>query len=86
MRALIGHQHVMDLMITNIPGPPIPLYFMGAELLEIFPYVPLVQHTTVGIAIVSYNGRLDFGLSGDWDTTADLGVLADGITKGIGEL
>lgn len=86
VRALIGHQRVMDLMITNIPGPPIPLYFMGAELLEIFPYVPLVQHTTVGVAIVSYNGHLNFGLSGDWDTTADLGILADGITKGLGEL
>lgn len=86
VRAFITHQHVMDLMITNIPGPPFPLYFMGAELLEIYPYVPLLQNTTVGIAIVSYNGKLNFGLSGDWDSTPDLPVLAEGITKALADI
>jgi len=77
---------VMNLMVTNVPGPQFPLYFMGSELLEIFPFVSLLQHTTIGVAIASYNGQIAFGLSGDWDSTPDMSVLAEGIAKAIAAL
>jgi len=86
VRSIIANQRVMNLMVTNVPGPQFPLYFMGSELLEIFPFVSLLQHTTIGVAIASYNGQIAFGLSGDWDSTPDMSVLAEGIAKAIAAL
>jgi len=68
-----------NVVITNVPGPPFPLYLLGAELVSIYPLVPLFDHQGVGIALVSYNGRFFWGLNGDWQTTPDLHELVDGI-------
>ena len=84
-RAAVHGRHFVNAVITNVPGPPLPLYLRGAQMLEAFPYVPLSEDTTVGVAIASYNGALNMGLTGDWDTTADLDVLASGIEKALGE-
>jgi WS/DGAT/MGAT family acyltransferase len=77
---------LFNLTITNVPGPQIPLYALGAELREIHPLVPLAADHTVGIAIFSYNGALVLGLSADRASTADLHVLAEGIEDGFAEL
>ncbi len=77
---------LFNLTITNVPGPQIPLYALGAELREIHPLVPLAAEHTIGIAIFSYNGTLVLGLSADRDTTPDLQVLAEGIEEGLAEL
>ena len=55
-------------------------------MLECFPYVPLGGHVRVGVAIFSYDGALDFGVTGDYDTAPDIEVLCDGIEAGIEEL
>lgn len=65
-----------NIIVTDIPGPQFPLYLLGAELLEAIPMVPLYQNQGVGIAIVSYNGRLFFGLNADAARVEDLSVLA----------
>lgn len=83
---VMAHASGINLTVTNVPGPQFPLYFLGGRLLEIFPYVPLAEQTDVGIAALSYNGQLNYGLTGDWDTAADLAVLADGIEKSLEEL
>ncbi|MCC7078725.1 MAG: wax ester/triacylglycerol synthase family O-acyltransferase [Acidimicrobiia bacterium] len=86
VRALIDRQHVMTLMVTNVPGPQFPLFFRGSELLEIFPCVPILQNTTLGVAIASYNGKVVFGITGDWDSTTDIDVLTEGIAKALTDL
>lgn len=81
-----ARQRVISLVVTNVPGPQFPLYCLGAEMREAYPYVPLLGQVSVGVAVLSYNGQLNFGLSGDWDTAADLAVFAEGIEKALGNL
>ena len=71
---------------TNVPGPGQPLYGMGRRLLEIIPYVPIAAAVRTGIAIFSYCGGLTFGITGDFETSPDLDVLARGIEHGVAEL
>ena len=68
------------------PGPQFPLYAAGRRMLEAFPYVPLAGTVRIGIAIFSYDGMLNFGVTGDFDSAADVGVLAGGIEGGLSEL
>lgn len=75
----IHHQPFTDMVVTNVPGPPCPLYFLGAQLLESIPIVPLGGNLTIGIAILSYNGTLTFGVHADAGTCPDLAVLIEGI-------
>jgi hypothetical protein len=55
-------------------------------MLEYYPFVPLSHGVRVGTAVLSYNGRLAFGITGDFDTASDVGVLARAIKAGIREL
>jgi diacylglycerol O-acyltransferase len=70
-------------VVTNVPGPTIPLYAAGREMLEYLPFVPLGPGVRIGVAILSYNGRLGFGVTGDFDTAPDIDVVADGIEAAI---
>ena len=71
---------------TNVPGPGQPLYGMGRRLLEIIPYVPIAAAVRTGVAIFSYCGDLTFGITGDFEASPDLDVLARGIEHGVAEL
>ena len=73
-------------MCTNVPGPQVPLYCMGARMLEAYPMVPLSRNMNLGIAILSYWGSLHVGLLADGDQWPDLDVLEAGIDDGFGEL
>ena len=75
-----------NLLVTNIPGPQFPLYLLGRELEEIFPVAFLAGDRALAIAIMSYNGRMSFGLIGDLDAMADMDVVADGIAHSLREL
>jgi diacylglycerol O-acyltransferase len=79
-------QHSIATVATNVPGPQQPLYLAGREMLEYLPFVPIAPGVRVGIAIVSYNGRLAFGITGDFDTAPDIDVVAHGIEDAIAEL
>jgi WS/DGAT/MGAT family acyltransferase len=74
---LQARQRLFNLVVTNVPGPQHPLYVMGRELLALYPMVPLAQNTGLGVAIMSYNGQLNYGLVGDYDGLADIEALAD---------
>jgi diacylglycerol O-acyltransferase len=76
----------VNLTITNVPGPQFPLYCLGAEVLEAFPYVGIVGGQALTVAVLSYNGNLDFGLTGDREVLPDLDLLAEGILAGFAEL
>jgi WS/DGAT/MGAT family acyltransferase len=83
---LQARQRLFNLVVTNVPGPQLPLYVLGRELESIFPMVPLAKNTALGIAIMSYNGQLNFGLAGDYDALADIEVLADELQASIAEI
>jgi diacylglycerol O-acyltransferase / wax synthase len=77
---------LFNLTITNVPGPQVPLYAFGARLEEVLPLVPLAADHAVGIAVLSYDGQLVFGLAGDERAAPDLDVLAEGIEASLEEL
>ena len=79
-------QRSVNTVTTNVPGPQIPLYCLGREMLAYHPYVPLSYGVRVGTAILSYNGAISFGVTGDYDTAPDVDVLAAAITTGFDEL
>jgi WS/DGAT/MGAT family acyltransferase len=83
---LVSRQRAFNLVITNVPGPQVPLYMLGRQMQEVYPVLPLSDNTTLGVALLSYNGTIGFGLLGDYDTASDLAVLAEGIEKSTAEL
>jgi diacylglycerol O-acyltransferase / wax synthase len=79
-------QRNVNTVTTNVPGPQTALFFSGRRMLEAFPYVPLGGHVRVGVAIFSYDGALNFGATGDYDTAPDIELLCRGIEAGLAEL
>jgi WS/DGAT/MGAT family acyltransferase len=82
----VSRQIPMNLVITNIPGPPVPLYLLGARVLRTYPYVEVIDNEGLTIAVVSYDNRLYFGITSDRDVVPDLGRVAAGIETGFAEL
>lgn len=74
-----------NLRVTNIPGPQVPLYLLGRELEEVFPLSYLAGDRALAIAVLSYNGRANFGLIADYDEITDLEVIAIGIQEALDE-
>ena len=68
------------------PRPAAPAVPRGQADAQALPYVPLAGHVRVGVAIFSYDGRLYFGITGDYDTAPDIRVLCQGIRRGMAEL
>jgi diacylglycerol O-acyltransferase len=83
---LMARQRFFNLVVTNVPGPQVPLYLMGREMIDLFPMVPLAAKQALGIALMSYNGRLNFGLTGDYDLMPDLDDLAGDLHASLAEL
>ena len=77
---------LFNLTITNVPGPQIPLYALGARMRRIVPLVPLFADHSVGMAIVSYDGELVFGINADYATVPDLDVLSAALRHEFDEL
>lgn len=70
-----AHQRFFNLVVTNVPGPQYPLYLLGRRMTAIYPVAPLAQNQALCVAIMSYCGRLCFGLLADYDAISDLGDL-----------
>ena len=77
---------LFNLIVTNIPGPQLPLYVLGRQLRDLFPIAFLPEHHALAIAIMSYNGAVDYGLLGDYDALPDIDVIAEGIEASLQEL
>ena len=76
-------QRTIGTITTNVPGPQLPLYCLGREMLEYRPFVPIAHGVRVAVAILSYNGRLFFGVTGDYESAPDVDVLAAGIAAEV---
>ncbi|MCA9774537.1 MAG: DUF1298 domain-containing protein, partial [Myxococcales bacterium] len=75
-----------NMVVTNVPGPQIPLYLLGAKMLETYPMVPLFMNQCLGIALFSYAGALHWGLNADWDQIPDLHEFVAALEESFGEL
>src|SRR6204780_3896087 len=73
---LQARQRFFNLVVTNVPGPQFPLYVLGRRLQVLYPVVPLARRQALGIAVMSYDGHLGFGLLGDYDALPDLEQIA----------
>jgi diacylglycerol O-acyltransferase / wax synthase len=69
-----------------VPGPQFPLFMLGRRLAAMHPQVPLVANTALGIAIMSYDGGMHFGINADYDALLDVEGVADGLRASIDEL
>jgi WS/DGAT/MGAT family acyltransferase len=83
---LQARQRFFNLVVTNVPGPQVPLYLLGRRLQAIYPVVPLARNQALGIAIMSYSGQLGFGLLADYDALPGLEPLAAALEAEIAEL
>ncbi len=77
---------LFNLIVTNVPGPQFPLYVRGREMQDVFPVAFLPEDHALAIAIMSYNGKVNFGLLGDYDALPDLQDIGDGIEQALAEL
>jgi WS/DGAT/MGAT family acyltransferase len=75
-----------NLTVTNVPGPQAPLFLLGRQLQMIYPVVPLADRQALGVAVMSYCGRLGFGLLADHDAVPDVELIATELEAAIDEL
>lgn len=68
-----------NIVVTNVPGPPMRLYMAGAAMLGAYPAVPLYQNQALGVALFSYAGHLCWGFHADWDAVPDLHNVVDAV-------
>lgn len=79
-------ENTFNLVITNAPGPQIPMYIGGARMLEMYPVSPLLRNQASSIGITSYDGRVFYGLNADRDAMADIAVLAASVPESMEEM
>ncbi|MDQ2754406.1 MAG: wax ester/triacylglycerol synthase family O-acyltransferase [Actinomycetota bacterium] len=84
--AMRAPQRNVNTVTTNVPGPQVPLYAAGRRMLKAYPYVPLASRMRIGVAMFSYDGQVNFGITGDYDTAPDIEVLGTGIEEGMADL
>jgi WS/DGAT/MGAT family acyltransferase len=75
-----------NLIVTNVPGPPVPLYLLTARVRDAIPLVPLYANQALGMALLSYAGSLHWGLTSDWDRVPDLHDVAIALGESFEEL
>ncbi len=83
---LQARQPFFNLVVTNVPGPQFPLYLLGRRLQVLYPVVPLAQRQALGIAVMSYDGHLGFGLLADYDALPELEAIARDLEWAIAAL
>ncbi|MCP2258694.1 acyltransferase, WS/DGAT/MGAT [Streptoalloteichus tenebrarius] len=79
-------RRIFNLVVTNVPGPQVPLYVAGARMVEMFPVVPLAKGQALSVGVTSYDGGVYFGLNADRDGMSDVDVLAAMVEESLEEL
>ncbi|HVA05404.1 MAG TPA: wax ester/triacylglycerol synthase family O-acyltransferase [Acidimicrobiales bacterium] len=83
LAGVIQHQPFFNLIVTNVPGPSIPLYALGAKMVEAFPIVPLAGNLSLGVAALSYEGQLNLGILSDPVTCPDVELFCEGVRTSL---
>ena len=85
-RAVNGiSKRIFNLVVTNVPGPQVPLYAAGARMLETYPVVPLADGQGLAVGVTSYDGGLFYGFNADRDALPDVDVLAATVDEAFDE-
>ena len=77
---------IHNLVVSNVPGPPVPLYLAGARVEGLFPFGPLVEGSGLNISVMSNMGNVDIGVIACPDIVPDVQDVADGVVEGVGAL
>ena len=83
---LMSRGRFINLVVSNVPGPQVPLYMCGARLVANYPMMPLAESCALSIAVTSLSGVMGFGLTSDWDSLPDIDVLAEGLLVALEDL
>jgi WS/DGAT/MGAT family acyltransferase len=83
---LARHRPIFNVVISNVPGPPFPLYVAGAEVLDTYPMGPIFEGFGLNITLMSYRDRVDFGLLAAPNLVPDVWRIADGLRDALEEL
>lgn len=83
---LAGRQRISNIYVANLPGPPTPLYLGPARILALYPIVPLIGNTTIGVGALSYAGHFNLTVVADHDACPDLGVFVEGLGNTLNHL
>jgi diacylglycerol O-acyltransferase len=83
---LAVRSRLINLVVSNVPGPQIPLYVAGARVLASYPTMPLAETMGLSIAVTSLAGTMAFGITADWDSLPDIDVLASALEESLQEL
>jgi hypothetical protein len=83
---LAARTRVINLVVSNVPGPQMPMYIAGAKLLAQYPIMPIAETTGLSIATTSLAGTMAFGLTADWDTLPDIEFLGAAMEESLAEL
>ena len=83
---LAARGRFINLVVSNVPGPQIPLYIAGARLMASYPIMPIAENMGLSIACTSLSGTMAFGLTADWDTLPDIEYLAAAMDESLSEL
>ena len=75
-----------NMLVTNVPGPPFPLYLLGAEMLSLFAQAPLIQNIGLAVSALSFNGKVGWGFNADYDRLPDLAGFAKGVARSFERL
>lgn len=79
-------RRIFNVLVTNVPGPQLPLYAAGARMQEVFPVVPLAKGQALSVGLTSYNGGVYYGLNADRDALSDVDVLPAMLDEALAEL
>jgi len=83
---LATRMRAFNLIVTNVPGPPVPLYLLEAPVQAAFPLVPLYENQALGLALLSYADGLYWGITSDWDRARGVHDFALGLGAAFEEL
>lgn len=86
LTALMKRQRLVNLFTSNVPGPPVPMYFARARVVEVFQIGPVQGNVRLSVGVLSYAGRIDFDIVGDADSLPDLDVFASGLVRTLEEM
>ncbi|HWC32471.1 MAG TPA: wax ester/triacylglycerol synthase family O-acyltransferase [Actinomycetota bacterium] len=83
---LVSRSRFANLVVSNVPGPQVPLYLAGAKLVIVYPVMPLAETLGLSVAVTSLSGTMGFGFTSDWGSIPDIDVMANGLLDAISDL
>jgi WS/DGAT/MGAT family acyltransferase len=83
---LFRHQRSVNIVVSNVPGPPFAVYLAGARVLELIPLMPTMGNLSLVVAALSYKGQLNVAATADLDLCPDIDVFADGVRRALADL